>query len=315
MRRRTHLALELALLTAGLFVALFLTLVVADRHQTAPTFIPSVLGGQPKGGVVLAQEDGELAVALALKPDSPGLLVVATVLGQDGAGASDAHVSVAVETKDGTTLAGEGTPCGPGCFETTLETTSRPVSATVTVTGPGASANPIRFAVPGLWPPRPAGDLVRRTENAYRRLKTLVTHEVLQTDPSHPQSTVYLAVAPDKLRTRNRLGSESIVIGKRRWDRRLGQPWRQTRLSAPIRSIAPYWGGIIEDPTLLGSASVGGRAAWIVSFAAPQYPAWFTVWIDKRSFRTLRLKMTASAHFMRHAYGPFDAPITITPPG
>jgi len=24
--------------------------------------------------------------------------------------------------------------------------------------------------------------------------------------------------------------------------------------------------------------------------------------------------MTAAAHFMRHDYGPFDAPLTITPP-
>jgi hypothetical protein len=53
---------------------------------------------------------------------------------------------------------------------------------------------------------------------------------------------------------------------------------------------------------------------WVVSFVTPQVPAWFTIWIDKRTYRTLELRMIAAAHFMHHLYGPFNAPLAISPP-
>ena len=53
---------------------------------------------------------------------------------------------------------------------------------------------------------------------------------------------------------------------------------------------------------------------WVVSFVTPQVPAWFTIWIDKQTHRTLELRMIAAAHFMLHRYAPFNAPLTISPP-
>jgi hypothetical protein len=38
------------------------------------------------------------------------------------------------------------------------------------------------------------------------------------------------------------------------------------------------------------------------------------IWIDKHTHRTLELRMTAAGHFMHHRYGPFNAPLTISPP-
>jgi hypothetical protein len=53
---------------------------------------------------------------------------------------------------------------------------------------------------------------------------------------------------------------------------------------------------------------------WQVSFVDPGVPAWYTASIDKRTHRTLALEMTAPAHFMRHVYSGFDAPLEIVVP-
>jgi hypothetical protein len=52
----------------------------------------------------------------------------------------------------------------------------------------------------------------------------------------------------------------------------------------------------------------------VVSFFAPAIPAWFTVDLDRRTFRTSGLEMTAAAHFMHHRYSGFDAPARVEPP-
>jgi len=51
-----------------------------------------------------------------------------------------------------------------------------------------------------------------------------------------------------------------------------------------------------------------------VSFVNPSTPAWFTVAIDRATYRPLRLRMTAAAHFMTHRYLEFNRPLAIEPP-
>lgn len=52
----------------------------------------------------------------------------------------------------------------------------------------------------------------------------------------------------------------------------------------------------------------------MVSFLYPATPAWFTARIDRSSYRTLRLEMVATAHFMHDRDGPFDTPLRVEPP-
>lgn len=61
-------------------------------------------------------------------------------------------------------------------------------------------------------------------------------------------------------------------------------------------------------------ARVDGRPVWVVSFLDATTPAWFTVWIDRSTYRTLRLEMIATAHFMHDRDGPCDAPLRVEPP-
>jgi hypothetical protein len=70
----------------------------------------------------------------------------------------------------------------------------------------------------------------------------------------------------------------------------------------------------VQDARIIGETTVAGRPCWVIAFADPQTPGFFTIWLDKRNHRTLELEMTAAAHFMHHSYGPFNAPITVAPP-
>jgi hypothetical protein len=313
MRKRTALILGLALVAAAGTAALALGVVAPHSRQKPLAFRPPIVGAPPPGSLVLAREAGDLAVALAVQPGRSTGTLVATVLGPDGPGLSGLRVTLALEAANGARTSGVGSDCGPGCYEATLVGVgSHPTAAVVRLSGRGRRAS-ATFALPKAWPPPPAGRLVRRATAAYRHLRTLVTHERLASDPAHTLTTVYRAVAPDRLRLTSSSGAQAIIVGDRRWDRTPGRPWR-TSSQEPIRSVIPWWVTTPVEPHLLGGGRVAGRPVWVVSFVTPQVPAWFTIWIDKRTHRTLELRMTAAAHFMHHRYGPFDAPLTVSPP-
>ena len=83
MIRRRWLVLGSLLLAAGAG-ALVAALLSRGHGARQVVFTPAVLGGQPPHAVVLAAEDRDLAVALAVQPRRGQLLLVATVIGQDG---------------------------------------------------------------------------------------------------------------------------------------------------------------------------------------------------------------------------------------
>jgi hypothetical protein len=312
-RNRRGLVLELLLLVAAAAVALVLTLVSPPGKPPLLSFTPTALGRQPAGAVVLAQEDKDLALGLAVQPQKSQLTLVATILGQDGAGAPNLHVSFQTTMADGTTLAGPGRPCTAGCYETTLDTGKRPVAATVTVTGPGSTGNPHRFSLPRTWPPRSAVELVREAERAYAQLETLVTQERLASSPTNVVNTTYESVAPNRLAYQIAGGPDAIIIGDRRWDRRhRGGKWRRSS-QTPLRQPVPVWTSA-ANAHLIGTTHIEGRPAWLVSFYDPHIPAFFTIAVDRKTFRTLDLRMTAAAHFMHQQYTGFDKPVTIAPP-
>ena len=51
-----------------------------------------------------------------------------------------------------------------------------------------------------------------------------------------------------------------------------------------------------------------------VTFLQPGIPAWFTLWVDKATYRPLQLRMLAQAHFMHHTYHDFNKAAPIRPP-
>ena len=312
-RGRRVLIGEVAVLAAAAAAAAFVTIATPAATPAPPRFVPAALGDEPPHAVVLAREDGARAVALAIRDEHGHALLVATVLGPSGAGVDGLGSTFRVTSTGGASAVATGVTCGPGCYESTLAVPSGHPTAVTVALGRAGAMDRVTFALPAPWPPRPGLAIVRGAEAEYGRLRSLVTHERLASDPEHVVWTTYYAVAPDRLRYQVRGGMESIIIASTRWDREPPGSWQRSP-QTPVQPITPYWAPRVEDAALLGTATQSGRTCQVVSFADPQIPAFFTICVEGASHRTLWLHMTAAGHFMTHRYGPFNAPIAIEPP-
>ena len=251
----------------------------------------------PRGALVLAGESGSRAVALAVQPRR----LTATVLAPDGGPLSGLKVSFAAGGR-----VVEATPCGPGCYSARM-----PRAARVEVRPSGSRS--VVFHVPARTPS--AAAIVARAARATRALKSLVYEESLRSGPAGGLLTTWELQAPDEVEYRIRDGASAIVLGERRWDRdRPGAPWRRSQQLPALRVPEPAWGSLATNAYVLGDGRVDGRPVRVVSFANPRTPAWFTAWIDRSTYRPLRLRMTAAGHFMTHRYLEFNRPLAIRPP-
>jgi hypothetical protein len=255
----------------------------------------------PRGALVLAGEAGTRAVALAV---GPGQRLTATVLASSG----DARSGLPLSFRLGAGGSLSARSCGRGCY--TAEAPSGVRLRRVEVILPGS---PVTFEVPART--RPAAAIVARASRVFRHLRSLVYVESLRSGPSGGILTTWRIRAPNEVTYDIRKGASAVIIGSTRWDRDSpAARWTRSQQLPPLRVPQPSWGDVAVNARVLGTARVNGRAAWIVTFANPTVPAWFTAWIDRRSYRTVRLRMTAAAHFMNHRYVAFNRPLRIAPP-
>ena len=254
----------------------------------------------PRGALVLAGESGTRAVALAVGTGIRPRLT-ATVLGQDGDPASELPLSFRAGS-----AALPAQACGPGCYTAAAPRRVRRVEVVL-------PNDPIAFDIPASTPS--AARIVARASRVTRRLRSLVYVESLRSGPTGGLLTTWRLKAPSEVTYSIRNGASAVIIGRTRWDRdRPAAPWRRSQQIPALTVPEPAWGNTVVNAHLLGTGHIGGKPVWVVSFANPDTPAWFTAWIDRQTYRTLRLKMTAAAHFMRHTYLEFDQPVRIVPP-
>jgi hypothetical protein len=259
----------------------------APAQPAAPRF-----PAPPANAVVFSREDGPDALALAVVPRGGNVLVQASVVGPQGTGVGGLSVSFGSR---------RATSCGAGCYRATL---------------PRRRAVDLRVgslhwlvALPAPWPPRDASALVARAAHVWRSLRTLAFYDRLASDPTHFVVSHWTAVAPDRLAYRIAGGYSAVIVGGRRWDRPPGGRWVESPQTVPVRQPVPVW------QSATGAHVVGATAtAWRITFFDPRTPGWFAISVDKRTLRTLDLRMTATAHFMHEQYGPFDAPLRVVPP-
>jgi hypothetical protein len=251
----------------------------------------------PKDALVLGQEDGDLAVGLAV---SPGGSLQASVIGQEApvSGLAVSFNSVPARA------------CGPGCYRARIGTKLR--SVTVRLVGPNRPASTVTFALPAAVPGAHAAPIVARAGRAWRSLRSLVVHESLSSGPGNGITTLWRFVAPDQQSYAIRGGPAAVVIGGRRWDRLPGHGWQASQQD-PVAVPVPLWEAV-SNARVLGTATMRGRRVWKIAFFDPQIRAWFTIWVDRATARTLELRMTAQAHFMHQVYGPFNGPLRIVAP-
>ena len=257
----------------------------------------------PKNALVLAGESGERAVALAVGPGQRPMLT-ATVMASSGRPLSGLRLSFLF----GRQVVPAGL-CGPGCYR------GRPAQASLArrIEARPSGSKAVVFTLPVS--PRSGTAILAQANRVFRRLRTLVYVESLRSEPRGGILTTWKMAAPSTLSYQIRGGASAVVIGRRRWDQaRPGGRWERGAQNPPLRVPLPPWGSPTTNAYVLGSARVHGRPAWIVSFANPTIPAWFTAWIDRQTYRTLQLRMTAAAHFMFHRYSAFNEPLRIRPP-
>lgn len=227
------------------------------------------------------------------------MLVQASVVGTQGDGVRRLHVTFTVGGR--TKVA---SPCGPGCYRAVFAPRKAPGSVDVTVSG-----QRWHVALPAQWPPRDGTRLLERADRAWRSLHSLSFEERLGSGTGHVAVSTWRVQAPDRIAYQVQRGWAGIVIGARRWDRAPGttrwQPSAQTRLHQPV----PLWVSVRDAHVLFA-----GRRTIRVSFFDPGSPAWFTVVLDRTTFRTLRSDMVTNAHFMHDVYGSFNSTPPIVPP-
>jgi copper transport protein len=236
--------------------------------------------------VVVAREDGELAVALAVRP--PGGEV--SVLNPNGRGVDGLDVTIA-GVKAG--------KCGPGCYG--AFSIPAPV-VRVTVDG-----RPLTFRIPAE--PRSATGILARATQVFRRLRTVSYVERLASDPRNRVVADFTLERPNRLEYQIQGGASGIIIGARRWDRTARGPWVQSP-QEPTEQPEPIWAGAVTNAFILDATPT----TYVVSFLKPVGPAWFTVRLDRKTLLPRDLQMTAPAHFMTHRYRGFNAAARIKAP-
>ncbi len=290
----------------------------ARARASAPTSAaPSTVtptGGivaPPPGSLVLGQEDGDLAVGLAVHPGRT-LGLQATILGPDGSGVAGLNLAFVMKTSTSSRRA-IGSDCGSGCYRATAASTGRPEAIILRLSGGGRQPSTLAFTLPS-WPAPAASKLLAAATRVFRKLRTLTTHERLASSPKNVVNTVYQAEAPDRLTYKIAGGGpQAVIIGDKRWDRNHAVGKWQVSAQSPLRQPTPFWASA-TDAHLLGTTRINGRAASLISFYDPKTPAFFTIAVDRATLHTLDLRMTAAAHFMHHRYSGFNAPVKITPP-
>ncbi len=261
----------------------------------------------PAGALVLAREDRDLAVGLAVSRQAGRLALQASVISQEQPAQG---LSVSFRLPGGPSIAAR--PCGAGCYRASAASQASPRAVVVAIRGPNRPLSTVSFPLPASLPGPSATALVRRAETTWRALATLVVHDRLSSGPGTTINTTWQFQAPYRLTYRIRNGPEAVVIGPRRWDRVPGHDWQASQQD-PIRQPIPLWEAV-TNAHVLGSTTARGRPVWEVSFFDPRIDAWFTIRVDKATARTLELWMVAQAHFMHQVYGPFNRPLRIVPP-
>jgi len=275
-----------------------------------PTIAPATsdFPGPPDGAAVFAREAGPDVLALGVVPRRGALLLQASVLDGDGNGVRGLKVVV---SHGGVRRA--ATPCGAGCYRATIPVAASPDAVSLAVSGRGTSTN-WRVALPAVWPAPNGAAIMARAGRVWRSLRSLAYVERLASDATNRQTSDWRVAAPDRAAYTIRGHGGGIVIGGRRWDRSTpGGRWVESQQSAVITQPVPFWAGV-ANAHVLGTVSASGRPAWLVSFFDPRTPAWFEATVEKRTGRTLELRMFAAAHFMHDVYRSFDRAPAIVPP-
>lgn len=245
-----------------------------------PTIAPASVS-PPAGAVVDARQWGARDLALARNGDT----ATVTVIDDEGHGVDG--LSLRID--------GRAAPsCGSGCYRGHAQGPTAVVSS---------STATWRFSLPKTAPS--ARPLIAKAQRSYSKLRSVRLRQRLASGPGNAIETHFLFVAPDRLRYSISGGTESIVIGDRRWDRSSPKaPWAGSP-QTPVRVMHLPWDRITDAHVIAPNT---------ITFFDLNAHAWFRVSLDPRTALPSTERMTGIAHFMLNRYSGYNAPAAIDAP-
>jgi copper transport protein len=307
---RSEALLAVLVVAAAAMLAAF-PLAPREAREAGTAQRDGVSGTSPfprPGDMTMASNAGTTLVGLSLRPGRPGINQIFAYLMPSPT--AQAAVLLSVRGRRSAFTA-----CGPSCWSATVELSGgEPLKVAV----PGAMGGTATFAVPKL----PALDGAPLAGRATRRMDQLNTYKVSEMLSGIRSAYVYQR--PHTMWARTWYGgvpNDRLWVGSQVYERAGPRsPWkkRSTDVPAPV----PYfpWDPFkpFVNPTVLGTASLGGAHVRLISFFGghgndPE-PVWFTLWIDTRTNRVLRSQMWAPSHAMADTYYDFDQPTKIISP-
>jgi hypothetical protein len=159
-----------------------------------------------------------------------------------------------------------------------------------------------------------ARSLLARSDSAMNRL-TGVSERQSITSGGPVVTTYYQWAAPDRLRLRSDAGSETIIIGKRRYDRASGA-WIGSDWADPAGYRWPVYeyARTASEVTLLGRETIDGVPCWIIAFLDTPSGGRMTMWVGMDDGLIRRQRMFAVGHYMESVFSDFNMPPTIEAP-
>ncbi|HUS14648.1 MAG TPA: hypothetical protein VM536_06470 [Chloroflexia bacterium] len=111
-------------------------------------------------------------------------------------------------------------------------------------------------------------------------------------------------------------GGETIVVGKRRFDRTNGGQWIASDWPDPngYRWPDSAYARTATEVTILGSEQIDGVLSWVISFLDTSSDARYTFWIGQQDGLVRQQRMFAVGHYMESHFSDFNAQITIAVP-
>src|SRR4051812_13094873 len=277
-----RLLLVFAALLAGVAAVVAVVAAGGSSSGVKPPQIPAAAAPAgtpphpPRGALVLARGDRDLAVALAARRAGPDLRLTGTVVAPDGSGLSGLRVRFVVA---GRKLA-PAASCGAGCYASVTRVGAPVRRVAIELGGRGRERSSVAFALPPHWPVS-AAPLLRGADREFARLRSVVYRERLSSGPRVTSISVWRKEAPDRLSYRTASGNAGVVIGHARWDLVVGGGWKRSLQTPPLVMPSPPWGAGAYDVSLLGGGRLGGRAVVRFSMFEPTTPAWYTVTLDR----------------------------------
>lgn len=267
------------------------------------------------GSVTIAGSAGTTLVNLSIGPTGTGPATLAVTLRDpNGTPIDDATVALRLLPPDGAAPQDVALTARGGRYTGLGElgrTGTWQIEATVTLRG----AQPTRTLLKLDLPSGGASAILGAADAAMNRLTSLRERETIAAG-GPATTTSYEWVAPDRMHLTSTAGSETIVIGKQRFDRATGGPWVASDWPEPNGYRWPQFSFArsAAEVTILGREEVDGVMCWVIGFLDTAGDARYTFWIGEDDNLIRQQRMFAVGHYMESRYTDFNAPLTITAP-